>query len=61
MPGLQIDSYTIGTKNYMVCKSSLQDPEAVKLVDRLELLVLLYIEGGSYVDLGDDRWQIYVL
>jgi hypothetical protein len=45
----------------MVCKSSLQDLDTVKLVERLELLALLYIEGGSYIDTSDDRWQIYIL
>ena len=45
----------------MVFQSSLKDPETVKLVDRLEFLVLLFIEGGSYIDLADDRWQVYIL
>lgn len=60
-PGTLIDSYTVDSKKYMVFQSSLKDPETVKLVDRLEFLVLLFIEGGSYIDLADDRWQVYIL
>lgn len=61
MPGTLIDSYTADSKSYLVCKSSLQDHNTVKLVERLELLVLLFIEGGSFIDLADDRWQVYIL
>jgi len=61
MPGTLIDSYTDNSKRYIVFQSSLKDPETVKLVERLEFLVLLFIEGGSYIDIADDRWQIYIL
>lgn len=60
-PGEAVDSYTVNSKLYTVYKSSLQDEETVRLVNRLQLFVLLFIEGGSYIDINDDRWQIYVL
>jgi hypothetical protein len=60
-PGEAIDSYTLNSNTYTVYKSSLRDPETVTLVDRLQLLVLLFIEGSEYIDTADDRWQIYIL
>ena len=60
-PGQLIDSYDIDSVTYSVYKSSLRDQETVTLVQRLQLLVLLLIEGGSYIDTSDDRWQIYIL
>jgi histone acetyltransferase 1 len=60
-PGEIIDSYVMNSNTYTVYKASLHDQDAVTLVDRLQLLILLFIEGGSYIDSSDDRWQIYVL
>ena len=60
-PGQLIDSYVANSNTYSVYKSSLQDPNTLELVNRLQLFVLLFIEGGSFIDVSDDRWQIYVL
>ena len=60
-PGEKIDEYTANGNEYTVYKSSLSNSETVSLVDRLQLLILLFIEGGSYIDTSDDRWQIYIL
>lgn len=60
-PGELIDSYIVDPNTYTVYKSSLLDPRTVALVERLQLLVLLFIEGGSYIDTSDDRWQVYIL
>ena len=60
-PGEEIDSYMVGDATYTVYKSSLKDPKTVSLVDRLQIFVLFFIEGGSFIDTEDDRWQIYIL
>lgn len=60
-PGQAIDSYTVDSNTYTVYKSSLKDQSTQVLVKRLELSVLLFIEGGSFIDTADDRWQIYIL
>jgi histone acetyltransferase 1 len=60
-PGEKIDEYTANGNTYIVYKSSLADAETVALVDRLQVLILFFIEGGSYIDTSDDRWQIYIL
>lgn len=60
-PGDAIDSYTLNSNTYTVYKSTLQNPDTVTLLHRLQILVLLFIEGGTYIDSTDDRWQIYLL
>ena len=60
-PGQVVESYTIDSNTYSVYKSSLGDPDTRTLVERLQLMVLLFIEGGSYIDAEDDRWQIHIL
>jgi histone acetyltransferase 1 len=60
-PGQPIDSYVANSNTYSVYKSSLQDPNTLELVNRMQLFVLLLIEGGSFIDVSDDRWQIYIL
>lgn len=60
-PGQVVDSYAVGSNTYTVYKSSLKDQSTQLLVKRLELSVLLFIEGGSFIDTTDDRWQIYIL
>ena len=60
-PGELIHTYTINSNSYAVYKSSLRDAATVSLVRRLQLFILLFIEGGSYIDTTDDRWQIYLL
>jgi histone acetyltransferase 1 len=60
-PGDAIDSYTLNSNTYTVYKSTLEDPDTVTLLHRLQIFVLLFVEGGSYIEATDDRWQIYLL
>jgi histone acetyltransferase 1 len=60
-PGEVIESYSVGEKTYNVYKSSLLDEATVTLVERLQIFVLLFIEGGSYIDTTDIKWQIFLL
>ena len=60
-PGEVIESYEVNGNTYTVYRASLRDPSALTLVSRLQILVLLFVEGGTYIDTSDDRWQIYIL
>ena len=60
-PGEEIDSYILNSKTYTVYKSSLREQDTIALVNRLQILTLLFIEGATYIDTTDDRWQIYTL
>jgi histone acetyltransferase 1 len=59
--GELIDSYELHGNSYLVYRSSLSDPNTLAVVNRLQVFVVLLIEGGSYIDDEDDRWQIYIL
>lgn len=32
-----------------------------KYHDRMQLFMLLYVEGSSYIDSEDDKWNIYTV
>ncbi|ANB15844.1 Hat1p [Sugiyamaella lignohabitans] len=63
VPGIVINSFSIDTKNgperYSLFKTDLES--ARLLHSRLRLFVLLFIEAGSYIDVTDDRWELYIL
>ncbi|KAK9478579.1 acyl-CoA N-acyltransferase [Lipomyces japonicus] len=56
-----VDSFSQYGANYEVWRGSLTDAAVKELVSRAEIFVLLFIDGGSYIDLADDRWQVYTL
>ncbi|KAK8036692.1 histone acetyltransferase type b catalytic subunit [Apiospora rasikravindrae] len=70
-PGELVNSIERDGETYEVWKGSLADPAVKQLVKRLQLLVLFYIEGGSYI--GEDadgkdepdyslaRWSVFFL
>ncbi|KAK8066579.1 histone acetyltransferase type B catalytic subunit [Apiospora hydei] len=51
-PGELVNTIERDGETYEVWKGSLADPAVKQLVKRLQLLVLFYIEGGSYI--GED-------
>jgi histone acetyltransferase 1 len=60
-PGEKIESYTVNSNLYTVYRSTLKDPNTFALAVRLQIFVLLFIEGGSYIEISDDKWNIYTL
>nr|ANS59908.1 putative B-type histone acetyltransferase HAT1 [Pestalotiopsis microspora] len=70
-PGELIKTFERDGETYEVWKGNLADQAVKQLVKRLQILVLLYIEGGSYI--GEDadgndepeyslaRWDVYFL
>ncbi|KAK4169305.1 histone acetyl transferase [Cladorrhinum sp. PSN259] len=67
-PGELLVSFNSHSKNttstYEVWKSSLADPAVKQLVKRIQILVPLYIEGGSAIPVDepeDDRWTVFFL
>lgn len=50
---------------FEIRRCSLADPATRQIIDRVQLLILLFIEGGSYIgtDVNDslDRWDIFFL
>ncbi|KAG5373132.1 Histone acetyltransferase type B catalytic subunit [Yarrowia sp. C11] len=57
--GEDVGSFSADGEKYTVYRSTLDDPETLKLHMRLRIFVLLFIEAGSFIDNEDDRWEIY--
>jgi len=63
-PGELDTTFTSHGNTFEVWKGNLADPAVKQLVTRLQILVPLFIEGGSAIDVEDpeaDRWTIFFL
>jgi histone acetyltransferase 1 len=45
----------------MLLQTRLDTPGFKEYHRRMQIFVLLYIEGGSYIDEEDDRWEFVTL
>lgn len=45
--------------DYYVYKTNMKDAKV--LLERFQLFVIYFIEAGSYIDLDDDSWEIFLL
>lgn len=62
IPGTQFgDEFSKNGDNYAIYRLDLSTKSGVELHKRLQILVLLFIEAGSYIDYKDPLWDIYVL
>lgn len=61
IPGDRIDKFKKEDVEYQVYKIDLKLAAGLELHKRLQILVLLYIEAGSFIDAEDDLWDLYVL
>ncbi len=53
--------FTRGDDTYALHRLDLTAPPGQELHRRLQILVLLFIEAGSYIDISDPLWDVYVL
>ncbi|KAK9455397.1 acyl-CoA N-acyltransferase [Dipodascopsis uninucleata] len=60
-PGEMVDSYNQEGSTFEVWRAPITDTDQLKLHRRMQIFVLFFIEGGSYIDEADDRWRIYSL
>ncbi|KAI3406368.2 HAT1 [Candida oxycetoniae] len=60
IPGEKIDSFKQDESVYEIYLLDLKSPCGLELHKRLQILVLLYIEAGSFIDADDDLWNVYV-
>ncbi|KAL0637134.1 histone acetyltransferase 1 [Maublancomyces gigas] len=56
-PGTFLTSSQIGSKTYEIWTTTVDDPACKVLLANIQILVLLYIEGGSYIELDDEEWS----
>ena len=60
IPGELIDSFELKDKEYDIYKIDLKSEIGYELHQRLQILVLLFIEAGSFIDAKDELWDLYV-
>lgn len=62
IPGTPLGGeFTRGDDKFAIYRLDLLSDAGVDLHKRLQILVLLFIEAGSYIDFKDPLWDIYVL
>ncbi|KAF2730671.1 acyl-CoA N-acyltransferase [Polyplosphaeria fusca] len=64
-PGKLIRSFKQQGKDYEIWGASLADPRALQIFRNMQILVILFIEGGSQLELDEpwtlDRWTLYLM
>ncbi|KAM5485582.1 histone acetyltransferase 1 [Microsporum canis] len=63
-PGKLVHSYSRDDRDYEIWAGSLADPEVRKVLDRIQIFVSFFIEGGTPIETEDfdwtlERWIIY--
>ncbi|KAF3482722.1 histone acetyltransferase type B catalytic subunit [Arthroderma uncinatum] len=63
-PGKRVHSYSKDGRDYEIWSGSLANPEVRKILDRLQIFVSFFIEGGTPIETEDfewtlERWIIY--
>lgn len=61
IPGVKYASFSKSGTEYDIYKINLKEEAGLELHLRLQILVLLFIEAGTYIDAGDELWEVYVL
>lgn len=64
-PGSMVHSYTQDGDEYQVWQSSLADPRTLQMLQNIEILCVLMIEGGRTLELTEPwtikRWKLFLL
>lgn len=63
-PGALVTSFDTKDGQYEIWKGSLADPAVEQMVNRIQILVSLFIEGGTPIDMKSDpldRWAVFFL
>ncbi|EOD51544.1 putative histone acetyltransferase type b catalytic subunit protein [Neofusicoccum parvum] len=65
-PGRLIKKYAQGGRNFEIWCGSLADPKVKQILKNMQVLVPLYIEGGTLQNLDDqdwtmERWKLFLL
>lgn len=57
-PGELLHQYEHDGRKFGVWSTTLLDPAARQLLRNLQIMILFFIEGGSYIELGDPDWTL---
>ena len=57
-PGNKVIEYEVDGRNYEIWAGSLADPTVKLLLDRMQVLVSLFIEAGTPLETDDPEWTL---
>ena len=57
-PGEIIERYTSRGRSFEIWSCELTDPAAQRLIERVQILISLFIEGGTPLPLDDQDWSL---
>ncbi|KAI4111113.1 MAG: hypothetical protein LQ339_000841 [Xanthoria mediterranea] len=57
-PGELVESYQSRGRNFEIWCADLIDPAVRQLIDRIQILISLFIEGGTPIPLDDADWSL---
>ena len=57
-PGELLRTLTTGDSTYEIWKGSLADKAIQQMVKRIQILIPLFIEGGTAINLNDPEWSL---
>lgn len=57
-PGSKVRGWTKDGRQYEIWAGQLTDPAVKALLDRAQILVTFFIEGGTHLELEDQEWTI---
>lgn len=65
-PGKLLESYTSKGRNFELWCGELKDKAVQKIIERIQILISFFIEGGTPLELDDqewtlDRWRVYFM
>ena len=63
-PGQLLETYTSKGRNFEIWSGELVDPAVRQLINRMQILISFFIEGGTPLELNDQdwtlaRWRVY--
>ena len=65
-PGELLETYTSKGRNFEIWSGLLTDPAIQKIIERIQILISFFIEGGTPLQLDDQdwtlaRWRVYLM
>ena len=57
-PGELMSSYILKGKQYEIWHSTMDNDRCKDLLANIQILVTMYIEGGTFIDLEDEEWTL---
>ncbi len=65
-PGELLERYTSKGRNFEIWSGLLTDPAIQKIIERIQILISFFIEGGTPLQLDDQdwtlaRWRVYFM